>query len=158
MAEQSADAALVFLPFSLKRSQLRDPFGGDLDWLLPRLPVTLLCLAAEDLDLDAEPEEGPAAEAAEMHSRVEEMSARSKKSTEESHQAEEKTSILEQELTAAKRSGAAEEEWAETQDALRKMRAETSKLQKKAARDQAKLEEARQKAQEFGVENTVVEE
>ena len=44
------------------------------------------------------------------------------------------------------------------QDALQKMRAETSKLQKKAARDQAKLEEAKQKAQEFGVENTGVEE
>ena len=157
VAEQSAEAALVFLPFALKRSQLRDPFGGDLDWLLPRLPVTLLCLAAEDLDLDAEPEEGPAAEAAGMHSQVEEMSARSKKSTEESRQAEEKTRVLEQELTAAKRSGAAEEEWAEMQDALHKMRAETSKLQKKAARDQAKLEEARQKAQEFGVENTEVE-
>jgi hypothetical protein len=37
------------------------------------------------------------------------------------------------------------------------MRIETDRLQKKVARDKAKLEEARQKAQKFEMENEEVE-
>jgi hypothetical protein len=61
-------------------------FGEALSWLLPQSFWTtpqILALAAEELDLDAEPEEGPAAEAAEIRSRVEEMTIRFNKSSEE---------------------------------------------------------------------------
>jgi len=57
----------VFLPFNLVGTQLVDPFGGKIDVILEHLPVTALVLAAEDLDLAAEPEEGKQAETAAIH-------------------------------------------------------------------------------------------
>ena len=60
----SKDAALVFMPFQLRQNSSVDPFGGPIEDLLPRLPSTVLVLAAEDIALDAEPEEGRAGEMA----------------------------------------------------------------------------------------------
>lgn len=61
VVETSQDAAMVFLPFILKANQLTDATGKSFDLSLPRLPVCALVLAAQDIDLDSEPEEGPAA-------------------------------------------------------------------------------------------------
>ena len=61
---QSADAALVFLPFRLSRNKPMCPFGKPIDQILEYLPITALVLAAEDIVLDAEPEEGKAGEIA----------------------------------------------------------------------------------------------
>jgi amino acid transporter len=64
VADESSDASLVFLPLRIRNNQPLDPFGGPLDETLFQLPVTALVMAAEDIDLDAEPEEGKAAEMA----------------------------------------------------------------------------------------------
>jgi len=64
IAAYSSDAALVFLPFRLRGNQPLDPFGEPLNQILDRLPIAALVLAAEDIDLDADPEEGTAAEIA----------------------------------------------------------------------------------------------
>jgi amino acid transporter len=56
--EHSADAAIVFFPFKFKGGQPVDPFGNPPGDILKRLPVTAMVLAAEDIELDAEPEEG----------------------------------------------------------------------------------------------------
>jgi hypothetical protein len=64
IVQHSAESALVFLPFRIKANQVVDPFGGSLDSLLFLLPVVALVLAAEDIELDAEPEEGKTAEIA----------------------------------------------------------------------------------------------
>ena len=55
---------MVFVPFRLRGSRPLGPFGESLDHLLARLPSTILVLAAEDVDLDAEPEEGEAGQIA----------------------------------------------------------------------------------------------
>ncbi len=60
----SADASLVLVPFRLHNGHLLGPFDMALEDMLAPLPVTALVLAAEDMDLDAEPEEGEAGEAA----------------------------------------------------------------------------------------------
>ena len=60
----SGDASLVFLPFRFRGSQIKDPFGGSFENLFPNLPVVVLALAGEDIDLDAEPEQGKASEMA----------------------------------------------------------------------------------------------
>ncbi len=62
----SADASLVFLSLRLRGHQPLGPFDGPLEALLATLPVTALVLAAEDMALDAEPEEGEAAETAQV--------------------------------------------------------------------------------------------
>ena len=58
------ETSVVFLPFSLASNHIRGPFGFKLETLLPELPITALVMAAEDIDLDAEPEEGKAGEMA----------------------------------------------------------------------------------------------
>ena len=60
----SADAALVFFPFRLKNYTPLDPFGNSLDLLFSQLQIAVSVLAAMDIDLDAEPDEGGAAELA----------------------------------------------------------------------------------------------
>ena len=64
VADESSDASLVFLPLRIRNNQPLDPFGGPLDETLFQLPVSALVMAAEDIDLDAEPEKGKAAEMA----------------------------------------------------------------------------------------------
>jgi hypothetical protein len=60
----SLDASLVFLPFRLQRNEPVDRYGQPLNVALEPLPLSVAVLAAEDIDLDAEPEEGEAAERA----------------------------------------------------------------------------------------------
>jgi hypothetical protein len=64
-ADYSADSALAFIPFRIKNNQIVDPFGNHMEKTLFLLPVTAMVLAAEDIELDAEPEEGKAGEMAE---------------------------------------------------------------------------------------------
>ncbi len=61
---QSANSAVVYVPFRLRGNQVIDYFGGALGEIISRLPVVAAVLGAEDIDLDAEPEEGVAGERA----------------------------------------------------------------------------------------------
>ncbi len=65
LVEESADAALVFIPFQIRSDKTLDPFGGVLEETIFTLPACALVMAAEDVDLDAETEEGKAADMAE---------------------------------------------------------------------------------------------
>jgi hypothetical protein len=65
-SEYSADAALAFIPFRIKDNEIVDPFGNPMQKTLFLLPVTAMVLAARDIELDAEPEEGKAGEMAEV--------------------------------------------------------------------------------------------
>jgi amino acid transporter len=60
----SADAALVFFPFRLKNYTPLDFFGNSLDQLFSMLNKSVAVLATTDIDLDAEPDEGGAADLA----------------------------------------------------------------------------------------------
>jgi amino acid transporter len=60
----SADASIVFLPFRFQGSRITATFDGSFADLLPNLPTVVLALAGEDIDLEAEPEEGKASEIA----------------------------------------------------------------------------------------------
>ncbi len=61
----SGQASLVFLPFRLRGDDLVGPFGLRLGGLVDTLGMTALVFAAEDIDLEAGPEEGPHGEIAE---------------------------------------------------------------------------------------------
>ena len=55
---------MVFLPFRLRGDQITCPIDAPIEEIVCRLPVTALVLAAEDIALDAEPEEGTAGDMA----------------------------------------------------------------------------------------------
>jgi len=60
LSAYSSDASLVFLPFRFKGDRPCDPFGQRPEEILSRLSNVAMVLAAEDIDLDAEPEAGKA--------------------------------------------------------------------------------------------------
>ena len=64
IARESGSSSLVFLQLGFRPDHFVDGFGHDLTKLLPRLPVAVLTLAAEDFDLKADPDEGEASERA----------------------------------------------------------------------------------------------
>ncbi len=104
LAEQSGNAALVFLPFRLRGNQLAGPFGGRIEDMLAPLPVTAIGLAAEDIALDAEPEEGKSAEIAaalDAFSDAKKRAEKVEREAAEAHRyAEEKLSELEEAAAA----------------------------------------------------------
>jgi len=63
-AEYSSAAALAFVPFRIKNNEIVDPGGNPMAETLFLLPVTAMVLAAEDIELDAEPEDGQAGQIA----------------------------------------------------------------------------------------------
>ena len=77
ITQYSEDAAMVFLPFQLRDRQILAPFGAKAEDLLSKLPLSAMFLAAEDIDLDAEPEEGRPQEIAAALDALEEALERS---------------------------------------------------------------------------------
>jgi len=71
LKEQSGGASMVFLPFRIYGGRFYHPFGGEVGGVLPDLPIVVLSLAAQDVDLSAEPEEGTQGEVASALDRVE---------------------------------------------------------------------------------------
>ncbi len=58
IVEISSQSSMVFMPFGLKDHHFFDAAGGSLFRLLPQLPLTVLMRAAQDIDLEAEPDDG----------------------------------------------------------------------------------------------------
>ena len=58
IVEASSRSSMVFMPFGLRDHHLVDAAGGSLFRLLPKLPLTVLMRAAQDIDLEAEPDDG----------------------------------------------------------------------------------------------------
>jgi hypothetical protein len=75
LVEASRDASLILLPLLMQRVRAVDPFGNAIEPLLEALPAVALISAAQDIDLDADPEGGDPGRAAELLDRAEELSA-----------------------------------------------------------------------------------
>ena len=73
LIQQTADAALLLLPFRFRDNLIQLEWDGPIEELLQRLPTTLMITAARDLDLEAEPEEGRAAELAGIRDALEKL-------------------------------------------------------------------------------------
>ncbi len=148
--EQSANAAMVFLPFRLKGNELVGPFGGNMESLLSRLQIASVCLAAEDIDLDAEPEEGKSAEIAaafDAYSHAKKRLQDAKREAAEAQKdAEEKVRKL-RDPTTALRDEKTRLKLAE--DALAAKDRE-EKAMRRVAREQAKMIDAAQEMEEQG--------
>jgi len=151
LVDKSRDAALVIIPFTLKQNKIQDPFGGDLNWLLPRLPVTGLCLAAEDIELDAEPEEGKPGLAAAALEELEERRQRFAQAQKMLQEAEAENEEASAELREAR-------EGRQDGDKLRELSAKVDKAEKnvelakrRVYKAQALLDQAEKEAHELGL-------
>ncbi|MFQ5904056.1 MAG: amino acid permease, partial [Candidatus Binatia bacterium] len=151
IVENSADSALVFLPFRLRGNQLLGPFDNRLDDLIPRLPVVALVLAAEDIDLDAEPEEGKAGELAEALDTLADAKKRAHEAEKEAAEAAEEAEKKLQELESAIASGGDEDLMAKVKATL-EAKERASKTSRRAAKALAKVENAAREAETLGAE------
>ncbi|MBI9090757.1 MAG: amino acid permease [Desulfobacterium sp.] len=98
VVENSRTATIVFLPFTLKANRLTDAMGNSFDKFLPQLPMSVLVLAAEDIDLDSEPEEGPAAQIAWAEDALEAARQKAVKAEKHADNARETVETLNREL------------------------------------------------------------
>ena len=81
--DHSAKASIVLMPFRVRGEKILNPFGCQEDELVKGLPVTALILAAEDIDLGVEPEEGAAADVAKAKDAFADARGQLKKAEEE---------------------------------------------------------------------------
>ncbi len=146
---ESARSSFVFSPFIFRQFKLADINGLSLDRTLPQLPPTALVMAAEDIDLDAEPEEGIAGELAASLDALQAAEQRAAKTEKELAQARKNAETLKHQLQIAEEQ-AISDDIPELENNL--ARAETLSQQtfRKAAKARAKADDAAQTVQELG--------
>jgi amino acid transporter len=151
VAARSADASLVLLPLRLRGNQPLGPFDGSLDELLALLPVTALVLAAEDIDLDAEPEEGTAGEAARVLDALGDAERLAELTAHDAEKAETAVSRMREELDAATAQPADSDTVNGLTAQLRELEVQVEKARRRAARIADRAGTARQEARALGV-------
>jgi hypothetical protein len=150
IAEHSHDASVVYIPFRLLGDQLQDPFGGRLEPFLQRLPVVALVLAAEDIELDAEPEAGKAGELAAALDALSDAERAADQTAKEAQRATELAEKQIEEIRSAAHSDKDDGALAEVEAAVRKAKAEALKAVLRAAKAQAKAQEAGKTVESLG--------
>ncbi|MFC1885402.1 amino acid permease, partial [Thermodesulfobacteriota bacterium] len=157
MLGHSADATIVLLPFRLTGNQIAGPFGFKIEDVCPRLPVSALVLAAKDVDLDAEPEEGTAGEIAQAMDTLEDAQEKVKEAEKEVKKAldaVEKAERRVDELIASAGPGADREAMKRIEKEIREAKEVQNLAEKalrRAAKTKARAEEAARAAEEKGV-------
>ncbi|MGA9178046.1 MAG: amino acid permease, partial [Desulfobacterales bacterium] len=152
LSEYSADAALVFLPFRLQGDQITCPIDGAIEKLLSRLPITAFVLAAEDITLDAEPEEGTAGDMAVAMDALADVEKKAVEAEKEAAKTREIAESARAKLVELENKPILEEE----KDRFLKLRSEADQADKEAekafrqaAKAKAKLEDAMKKVEDF---------
>lgn len=131
VVEQSREAALVFLPLHVRGNRLVSPLGVSLEEMLSRLPLAAFVIAAEDIDLEAEPEGGKPAEIAAAVDAAADAEKLARKSEEEAAKAVEHAEVKRRELEEAVEAGVNRDKLLEIKAACH----EAEKLAKKAVRE-----------------------
>jgi amino acid transporter len=132
LVQVSQEATVVFVPFSIHGGNFYHPFGGKIADILPPLPITVLTLAAQDINLAAEPEQGSAADAAAARDRLVRAVKLDERKQQEADKAEAAAATAEARLTEAQQAG-------EEQETLRTLEAAAAEAKQKvrAARRRA---------------------
>jgi hypothetical protein len=153
IAEHSADSSLVFLPFRLQQKRLVDPFGNPMEDSLFLLPVVAMVMAAQDIDLDAEPEEGEAGEKAQLIDKLEEARKKEKDARKKAEKAVDAAEAARKKAEEIKKEAeAADPETVDKADkAAGEAEKEAAKLARKAAKAAARTETAAREAEDAGV-------
>jgi len=147
--EQSADSDLVFLPFRIRQSMLTDAEGLSLERVLTRLPPVALVMAAKDIDLDAEPEEGTAGQLAEAMDNLHDAERRLNHAKEQQLKIDKQLSALRERLEASPDS-LDEADRTKLVKQLEEAKDKVEKANHKVAREQAKVDEAMNRVRDLG--------
>ena len=153
----SGDAALAIVPFRIGGNRISLPFDTQMEDLISRGPVTALILAAEDVDLDAEPEDGTYGEVATALDALEDARKMAKEAEKEKIKALETAEEAEKkvrEIVETAGPGVEREKMLEIEKAIeeaQKASEEVLKREKKTAKVRAKVLASTQDAEKLGV-------
>jgi len=155
IAAYSMDAALVFLPFRLKGNQPFDLFDRPIEEILNGLPITALVLAAEDIILEAEPEEGKAAERATALDALADAEKRVRATEKDAAAAKETALGLKEKLdqmdSETEKEGVKESKRKELKTSLEEAENHAEKAARRAAKARAKAETASRVVEDLGI-------
>jgi len=149
IVEYAGDATLVFMPFSLNNNRLAGPLGTSCNDVLGRLNTVAMVMAAEDIDLDAEPEEGPVQELSALMDALEHAEKRALNAQQEAESTREKAK---EKMQAVELSGGVmdEAQIAGLKEALSAQR-HAEVAMKKAARENKKSQDIAEQAEAKGI-------
>lgn len=147
LIEVSRMATLVFLPFHFQGNLIKLMVEGYLEVVLEQMVPTVLVSAAEDIDLDAEPEEGLAAvlaKARDLHKKREKLAEIAEKKAGEAEQALTEVSSNLQEAESLSGPARDPETIAALTKAKEKALAEYEKAHRREIKMRTKAEEAKE--------------
>lgn len=147
----SENADLVFMPFKLKQNKPVSLLNEPLTQLLPSLPVTSLVLADKDFELDAEPEEGRAAEIAEILDQLQDAKIFSELTAKESENLRAQIAKTEAKLAALMAKDTDDENITKLQADIDHLEKQSEKLYRRSVRAKAKHSSAEKEAEAAGL-------
>lgn len=150
IAAFSSNATMIFLPFNMRNNVLIDSFGDPIEPLLSRLPMVALAMAAEDIDLDAEPEEGEAGEIASLIDMLKDTERRAKNAENNAKKAAREAEKKREEIESAELSDTDSEMLAQMKEEARKAQLKAEKALRRAAKASLKCEQATEEAEKIG--------
>jgi len=125
------------------------PFDHPVDELVPHLPIAALVLAAEDIDLDAEPEEGKAGELAAAMDILADAKRRAEDAEKTASTVAEEAEARLRDLESSIASGADADLMSKVKATL-DVKEEASKAARRASKARAKAEDAAREAELLG--------
>ncbi len=161
VAEISADAAMVYLPFRLKGDRISGPVSDPVEGLLRSLPTAAMVLAAEDIELDAEPEEGTAGDMAAARDALDEAAKKAEETEKEAGKAREIAEAAKAKVMAFQKDGHPDENQTERsrlEAEARHAEDEAEKAFRRAAKARAKAQDAEKTAADLGLKTDRQEE
>jgi amino acid transporter len=152
-AEYSAAAALAFIPFHIKNNEIVDPLGNPMQKTLFLLPVTAMVLAAEDIELDAEPEEGKAGEMAQALDTLDDARNKARTAVQKAEKATEAAEKAKEKAEDMKKNpdGVDSDTLAAAAKETEEAEKQAIKMTRKAAKADAKAETAARDAESSGI-------
>jgi hypothetical protein len=148
--QQSGDASLVLMPFQIKRDRSLGPFGEPVENIINRLPPVAMVLAAEDIDLEAEPEEGKAGEIASVLDHLADAEKKAKKAGKEAEMASLALDEKLAQLSEVEKLDATSSKIQALRGAIFEAEAAADRAARKAAKAEAKVRQAAQEAADAG--------
>jgi amino acid transporter len=146
MVRESAAASVVFVPFRLTDEGPTSIYEEPCDDLIRGLGVTALVLAKQDIDLDAQPEEGRPSEIAQAVDALDKTAKAARRTEKEAAKAETAAREAREKLVQAETTGTDESKLNGLADEARAAEEQAQRAKRRAAKARFKAEDAAKEA------------
>jgi amino acid transporter len=151
LLERSRGASIVFLPLEMRAGHQVDPYGHEAKDIVKLLPIVVLTMAAQNVDLDAQPDEGKLAEEAALRDRYEDARKLAAKAAKAAADADDAVEKALKAFSEAASSSAAPEALEKPRSELRSAQVEARQAARVAERSLVARDRAERAAKEAGV-------